>query len=418
MYRCAISVFIGVVVAVAQPGPRPLRGLTPLENAQFQEGARRFNEVVSVTGTEPGATSAGLGPRFNMNSCAGCHAHPTAGGSSPALNPQVAVATRYGATNVAPSFIQPNGPVRVARFVSDGGVHDLFVITGRTDAGGCSIAQPDFDTQLAAGNVIFRIPTPVFGAGLIEAISDSTILANKLANATAKSQLGIAGHENRSANDGTITRFGWKAQNKSLEMFSGEAYNVEQGVTNEIFPTKRDETPGCVPNALPEDQTNFAAATPVAAMSDVAAFSAFMRWLAPPPPNGQPAPGAQRGQQLFAQIGCALCHTPTMQTGNSTSPSLNQKPAPLFSDLLVHHMGAGLADGIQQGTAAGDEFRSAPLWGVGQRLFFMHDGRTSDLRQAILAHASDGSEANAVIAAFSALPAQAQQDILDFLRSL
>ncbi len=97
---------------------------------------------------------------------------------------------------------------------------------------------------------------------------------------------------------------------------------------------------------------------------------------------------------------------------------MNNKPAALYSDLLLHHMGTGLADGIVQGLAQGDDWRSAPLWGLGQRLFFLHDGRTADLGQAIQMHASPQSEANASVAAFNALPAATQQDILNFLRSL
>lgn len=429
---CLIAVVVCSTFAFSQTDPgvrggtptagRPLRGLTPAELAAFQEGARRFNEISSVSGTEPGAAGVGLGPRFNMNSCAGCHAQPSAGGSSPNINPQVAVATQYGATNIVPSFIQINGPARVARFVknadgtADGGVHDLFVITGRADARACDIAQPDFDTALAEANAVFRIPTPVYGAGLMEAISDAAILANKLANADGKVRFGIAGRENRDAGDGMITRFGWKAQTKSLTVFGGEAYNVEQGVTNDIAPNKLDGTAGCVFNPLPEDVTNFAAATPAAGMSDVTGFAQFMRWLAPPDP--QPSQSANRGGNVFAQVGCALCHSPVLQTARNTSPSLNQRPVPLFSDLLLHHMGAGLADGVTQGLAAGDEFRSAPLWGLGQRIYLLHDGRATDLVQAIAAHASEGSEANAVVAAFNNLPPQARQDLLNFLRSL
>jgi CxxC motif-containing protein (DUF1111 family) len=414
-----------VGLALAQPpqgppnggGPRPLQGLTPSELASFQEGLRRFNEIDSVTGTQPGATGSGLGPRFNLNSCTGCHAQPTVGGSSPAVNPQVAMATTYGATNAVPSFIHTNGPVRVVRFVSDGGVHDLFTIAGRHDSVGCAITQPNFEQELAQGNAIFRIPTPVYGTGLMEAITDSTILANKAANAAAKTAMGIAGHENRNGNDGTITRFGWKAQNKSLLLFSGEAYNVEMGVTNEIFGTERDETAGCTFNATPEDRTNFAATTPVLAMSDILGFASFMRWLAPLQPQ-PPTASTQRGQQVFAQIGCALCHTPSLATGTSTSPSLNLKPVNLYSDLLVHHMGSGLADGIAQGAAAGDEFRTAPLWGLGARLYYLHDGRETDMTQTIQAHQSSGSEANCSVAAFNALPPGAKTDLLNFLKSL
>src|ERR1700739_3821060 len=150
-----------------------LAGLTRAELAFFNAGLGAFNEVDSVSGTIPN-TGAGLGPRFNLDSCAGCHAQPAVGGTSPFTNPQVAVATKQGAANTVPFFVTLNGPVREARFVRnadgtpDGGVHDLFTITGRSDAPGCTIAQPDFNAAAARNNLIFRIPTPVFGAGLIE----------------------------------------------------------------------------------------------------------------------------------------------------------------------------------------------------------------------------------------------------------
>src|SRR5262249_36096650 len=156
-----------------------------------------------------------------------------------------------------------HGPVREVRFIAkpdgsaDGSVHALFTITGRRDAHGCHIDQPDFAREAANGNLAFRIPTPVFGDGLIENIPDAAILANKAANSNLKSQFGIGGHENRSGADNTITKFGWKAQNPSLAVFSGEAYNVEMGVTNELFPTERDQTPKCQFNPTPEDHPDF-----------------------------------------------------------------------------------------------------------------------------------------------------------------
>jgi CxxC motif-containing protein (DUF1111 family) len=119
-----------------------------------------------------------------------------------------------------------------------------------------------------------------------------------------------------------------------------------------------------------------------------------------------------------------MCHTPSLQTGQNKIPALNQQTVALYSDLAVHGMGPGLADNIQQGAAAGDEFRTAPLWGLGQRIFFLHDGRTADLIQAIRAHSSDGngqfpaSEANAVIRRFIQLSNSDTQDLLNFLRSL
>ena len=411
MFRTALAVWAACALTMfAQSDPgvrsgppsagRPLQGLTPQENASFREGARRFQQADSVTGSQPGATSAGLGPRFNLNSCAGCHAQPAPGGTAPAINPQVAMATDFGAHNTIPAFIQLSGPIRAARFVknpdgtADGGVHDLFVISGRSDAGNCAIAQPDFAAAAAQNNLALRIPTPVFGLGLVESIPDGEILQNMAANAEAKAVLGITGHENRSSNDGTITRFGWKAQNKSLELFAGEAYNVEIGVTNRLFPSEREVDPACQLNPTPEDQPNLTASTPVAGLSDVQAFAEFMRWLAPPAPP-QIDPSAQRGQQLFAQVGCALCHTPVMNTANSTSAALTNRPVPLLFRPTGPPHGRGPGRRNRARHSAGDEFRTAPLWGLGQRIFFLHDGRTTDLLQAIQAHSSAGSEANA-----------------------
>ena len=123
-------------------------------------------------------------------------------------------------------------------------------------------------------------------------------------------------------------------------------------------------------------------------------------------------------------MGCALCHTPSLRTGASAKRALRNKPVSLYSDLIVHRMGPGLADQLPVGTAGPDEFRSAPLWGVGQRIFLMHDGRTRDLLEAIRAHESDGdarfppSEANAVVDAFNALTEAQKQSVLDFLRAL
>jgi CxxC motif-containing protein (DUF1111 family) len=381
----------------------PLSNLTAAELQSFNAGKAAFSEV--------DGTAEGLGPRFNLDSCGGCHIQPALGGSSPALNPQIAMASKNGATNSIPSFLKADGPIREARFkvvngVRDGGVQALFTVAGRTDAPGCSIQQPNFAAAVSANNVSFRIPTPVFGAGLIEAIPDAAILANKANDQRRKQLLGISGHENRSGNDGTITRFGWKAQNKSLTIFAGEAYNVEQGVTNILFPNEREDGPNCAYGGTHEDDDG-----------DVVMFGAFSRLLAPPTPAAATT-STSRGSDTFNLIGCASCHTPSLRTGKSSSAALSNQQVNLYSDLLVHNMGTGLADDIAQGAAAGNEFRTAPLWGLGQRIFFLHDGRTKDLVQAIQEHSSSGSEATSVITVFNALPASSKQDILNFLRSL
>jgi CxxC motif-containing protein (DUF1111 family) len=387
------------------------------------------------------------------------------GGSSPAPfspqvpqpNPQVALATLDGATNTVPPFITVNGPIREARFIVqdptnftsalDGGVHGIYTIQGRSDASGCTLAQPNFAFHLSNNNVSFRIPTPTFGLGLVEGTPDSVLQANLAANASAKSALGIAGRLNTSGNDGSVTRFGWKAQNKSLQIFAGEAYNVEQGVSNEIFPNERSAVSGCVYNATPEDHTGIGAGG-ATTNSDVLNFAAFMRLSAPPAPATSTA-SQLNGQALFSSIGCAACHTASLTTGASQFTGMGNTTYHPYSDFALHHMGADLADGVMQGGAGPDEFRTAPLWGVGQRLFFLHDGRTSDLLTAILDHSDEGgqctsianlvtfrsdtngrtflangssqfcgSEANAVTANFRALSKSQQQDVLNFLRSL
>ena len=400
----------------------PIYGLTSDEETFFNDGKADFVEEENV--------SEGVGPRFNFISCDGCHSQPATGGTSPVPNPQVALAAEFG--NAVPFFIDENGPIREARFKfnpdgsRDGGVHNLFVVHNDD----CKIAQPDFLAEFKRNNLIFRIPTPLFGAGLIEQISDRAILANLGLNTSQKSALGIAGRPNwisgktnNNGNDGTISRFGWKAQNKSLLLFSGEAYNVEMGITNELFQTERDETPECQFATTPNDVTEPGKKE----ISAIEKFSFFMRFLAPPTPSAATPGGPvsiNNGRKLFTTVGCAYCHTPVLKTGNSTVVALDNKDVNLFSDLALHQMGPALADDILQGEARGDEFRTAPLWGLGQRIFFLHDGRTDDLVTAIRAHKSYGnsrfgsSEANKVTDNYNALRESDKQHLLNFLRSL
>jgi CxxC motif-containing protein (DUF1111 family) len=433
------------------PGPRPgpaaagnfYLPLSTNEQTFFNQAEQRFMETDSVSGSIAGELGRGLGPTFNGNSCAQCHAQPAIGGSSPGLtspqnpvaNPQVALAALDGALNAVPSFITANGPVREARFVKnsngtlDGGVHDLYTVAGRSDALGCSLAQPDFDSALSADNVIFRIPTPTFGLGLVEATPDSALQDNLAATQSARAALKIFGNFNTSGNDGTITRFGWKAQNKSLLVFAGEAYNVEQGVSNENFPNERSAVSGCVFNTSPEDSTPLVNGNPSSPnfgmligttsemSSDLLNFAAFMRMSAPPTP-APPTASTQRGAATFNSLGCSLCHSPSLTTGPSPITGMSNVTYNPYSDFALHNMGTGLADGIRQGASGPNQFRTAPLWGLGQRLFFLHDGRTSDLLQAIAAHSSTGSEATLVIRKYNNLKPSQVQDLLNFLRSL
>jgi CxxC motif-containing protein (DUF1111 family) len=428
--------------------PLPLQSvLTPATgdpaNARdfFNDGLTRFQEEETITGN-------GLGPRFNFNECAGCHSQPTIGGTGAASNPQFTAISKgiASAQDTMPSFITAKGPTREARFpfffnsngtvntsAPNGGVETIFTVSNLPGASGCNLAQPPFNTAANANNIVFRIPTPVFGAGLIENLDDSTLYAVQLAN--QGNGMGISGTFNHNGNDGTIARFGWKAQNKSLLLFSGEAYNVEMGIANELFtqdrplPEEEQTHPGgLVASCLnlekvgyPEDITNFGAAGS-GVLSDVEGFAQFMRLLAPPIPSTTTPGGAtsiSNGKALFSSIGCSLCHTPSMQTQAShITSSLGHATVSAYTDLEIHHMGTGLADNISQGSAGGDQFRTAPLWGLGQRIFFLHDGRTTNVLTAISAHSSNGSEANTIISHFNSLTAGQKQDLVNFLRSL
>jgi CxxC motif-containing protein (DUF1111 family) len=419
----------------------PFADLTAAELAMFNQGRADFNEAEEV--------DEGLGPRMNLDGCGGCHINPDVGGTSPRINPQVAFATKDGGVNQLPAFAifakvdpfgtqynKPVGPIREVRFKfnsngsRDGGVHNTATITGRVGADGCFLQVDDINGEFSRGNAIFRIPTPVFGAGLIEQFLDSALIANLAKDSFTKSNLGISGRLNRNGNDGTVTRFGWKAQNKSLQIFSGEAYNVEMGITNESFQQERDETAACQKATVPNDVT-----TNTATLNAVDNFANFQRFLAPPIPvtsyfskvlgKTVTSTSINNGKAKFSSVGCAQCHTPSLKTPTYTTvAALANKTANLFSDVALHQMGPGLADDILQGLARGDEFRTAPLWGLGKRIFFLHDGRTDDLVDAIQAHKSFGnskfgsSEANRVIDNFNDLGDDSKQDLLNFLRSL
>ncbi len=460
-----LSLLSTAVEAQKDPGPRrgapgaggPYSTLSKTELDFFHQAFLRFARTVSVSGTiEKGR---GLGPTFNGNDCAMCHSQPTVGGSSTGLtspdephpNPQVALATQHGATNSLPPFVTQKGPIFAARFLRqpdgspDGQVHGIYTIAGRSDAKGCDLKQPDFAKQVADHNLALRIPTPLYGLGLVESTPDAALRENLESTSGARSKLGIGGTFNISPDDGSITRFGWKAQAKSLLLFAAEAANVEEGITNELFPNERDATPDCLFNPTPEDSSNLqnpnskgssfqtVAGTVSEMSSDIINFAEFIRLLAPAKPAEANA-SIKNGGTLFNQIGCGLCHSQSLKTGASVYASLSEVTYHPYSDFALHHMGPGLADGISQARAGPDQFRTAPLWGIGKRLFFLHDGRTSDTLRAIEEHASGAgcqqkendrpleqscaSEADAVIKNFRALTPSQIQDILNFLRSL
>jgi CxxC motif-containing protein (DUF1111 family) len=235
----------------------------------------------------------------------------------------------------------------------------------------------------------------------MEAIPESTILENEQRN---------GGRANLVSNPDTgrdeLGRFGWKAQVATLHQFAGDAYLNELGVTNPSFPHENRPQgqpiqQGCGTHSDLEDDG-----------SGVTAFTNFMRFLAPVPQR-PPTPQVQRGQQVFSRIGCASCHVPMMMTGPNSVAALSNKAVNLFSDLLLHDIGTG--DGIEQGGAKGNDFRTAPLWGLSRRDRFMHDASSNKYEDAILRH---GVEAKSARDGFVGLPQSDYGALLAFLDSL
>ena len=359
----------------------PLRDLTSGELAAWQAGQQTFSELE--------APAEGLGPVFNARTCGACHRAGALGGAS--VDNTISRVTRIGGfVNGAYSDLQlVGGPVIEVRSLRE--VDQTYPFPGEHVPVGAFVSR--------------RMTTPTFGDGLIEAIPWTTL--------RDRSQMtfpdGIHGVANWVINPETnswqIGRFGWKAQVPTLHTFAGDAYLNEVGITSKFFPKDNAPQGNTDPSGAdkvtdPEDGTN-----------DVGKVANFMRFTAPPPPVPLDTL-AVAGQQLFANMNCAVCHVPAMQTGTSFSASLTNKTVRLYSDLLVHHMGAALSDGVRQGSAMGDQWRTAPLWGLRFRTFFLHDGRATTANDAILMH---GGEAQAARDRYANLSTADKSAVLDFL---
>jgi CxxC motif-containing protein (DUF1111 family) len=370
---------------MAQVAPQfgdPLPGLADADLAAFAFGKQKFAAVQTP--------ETGLGPVFNDRSCVACHSNPAPGGSGASLENRVTRFARQVEGQPFNPLLHLGGP-NLQKF-SVGG-----------ELPGCSLAP---EVVPAEANLIgLRQPPQLFGLGLIETIPDSEILAR--ADPTDENSDGIAGRANVS--NGVIGRFGWKAAVPSILDFVGLAMVNELGITNyllrnEMSPQGQPISAGCDIAADPED----------ANVSRIGPLMFFATYLAPPP-RGPITDAGLRGEAVFTQTGCALCHTPSMKTGPNAIEAMNEKEVPLYSDLLTHYMGGALDDHIIEGAAGGGRWRTAPLWGLRARSFFLHDARATDLVTAIRLHGGEASQART---RFFNLPAIQRADLLAFLRSL
>jgi CxxC motif-containing protein (DUF1111 family) len=359
----------------------PLPNLTVAQLADFRDGLEDF--------LDEDTAASGLGPGFNNVSCVACHSAPTPGGASTILE------TRFGR-------------------LTNGHFDPL------AESGGSLLQQSAIDPLVQevvppqANVVAKRLTTPLFGAGLIEAIPDVAIIRN----ATSAQPDGISGRlsivQDLATGHTRIGRFGWKAQHASLLSFAADAYLNEVGITSRLLPGENAPNGNAALLAQydlvadPED-----AVDPATGKADIDHFADFMRLLAPPPQRALTS-SAKAGNDVFAQIGCTGCHQPSMSTGPNSIRALDRVPVPLFSDLLLHDMGS-LGDGIAQGTARPTEMRTAPLWGLRARSAFLHDGRAATVDAAIRLH--DGEAARARDR-FTRLGPTQQRQLLEFLASI
>ena len=364
----------------------PLPGMTPAQTATFIEGDEAFEQAF--------VPETGLGPLFNNVSCEGCHPED-------------------GRGTEADAFFRFS--------LGDDLLRDL---------GGPQLqdrAIPGVSPEVLPFGVdkSRRMPPPVFGMGLIEAIPEATILGR--ADPNDEDGDGISGRPNLvspadfvpagevGAGEGLqLGRFSRKANVSSLVQQVAEAYHQDMGITSDFLPFENPHPQGGGP-------IRDSAPDPEISSNTVMAAVFYVRMLAPPR-QIEPTGAAAEGRTLFENLGCGACHVPVMKTGPSALAGLNEVDVALYSDLLLHDMGPELADGRPDGQATGTEWRTAPLWGLrvqsdftGGETFYMHDGRTTSLHEAILLH---GGEAEASKNQYGRLRAESQAALQAFLLTL
>ena len=382
----AMTAFAAAAAAGQHPvGPGdPLPGITPAEFEAFRLGLEDFLEVETA--------EEGLGPAYNATSCAACHSVPAIGGIAP-------VATVRAGIRAADGSFRDLDPAR-------GSLFQLFSIPTH----GCQSAIP------AEANVIARrVPIPLFGAGLVEAIPDADILGREDPHDVDGD--GVSGRAalvtDRATGELRVGRFGWKAQIATLLEFGGDAYRNEMGITNDLFPAEltfnltERQLRLCDPLPEPEDVPE-----PGTGRRGIDNFESFMRLLAPPP-RGDVTGRVARGRQVFESLGCAACHVPALATGPSLNPVFDRRPVPLFSDLLLHDVGTG--DGIAQAAALPNEIRTPALWGLRHRRPLLHDGSAATILEAVVRHAGEAQAARDGLVGLSAADLAA---LMAFLESL
>jgi len=365
----------------AEPG-QPLPGLTPEQLARFENGKRAFSRVYTP--------EEGLGPLYTENSCNACHHEPETGGGGGEPDTH------------ASRFIEPDS---CDPMVEEGG----FVRKGATPLMR-PFAADRFEPPAMANGVEMFFAPPLYGHGLIEAIPEETIIA--LADPDDANGDGISGRVSR-LTDGRLGRFRRKADRAALHDLAEAGVRFAIGLTTPDHPEELSYRGAPIPPGVDP------AADPEIDSAEVDAITDFVRFLAPPNRAAIADPDrraeVREGERTFDKIGCTACHVRTLPTGPNAVSALDRKLVPLYSDLLLHDMGPGLA-GVCGPTATPSELRTEILWGLRfRREGYMHNGRARSLEEAIALHDGEGRESRV---AFRRLNPRHREMLITFLQSL
>ena len=380
----------GLTVIGEDRSDLPIEGVNAEWSARFGEGDAAFDA--------PFRESQGLGPLYIRQSCVSCH---QGDGRGPGMVRKMVLLDMDGAVALDQSALAYGHTVRP-----------------QLAAGATLPIEPPTDSAVL---VTRRLGPAVFGRGYLEAIADAEIERVEAAQAAADD--GVSGrihrvrwqseeapgqpfHSHRPGDDGLIGRFGLKARIATIDDFVADAYQGDMGITTPLRPTELPNPDGLSDDGWPGVDLD---ADTVEAVADYVRLLAIPRRAAPSP----------EGVALFESTGCATCHVPTLRTSDDYPiPELRGIDAPVYTDLLLHDMGDGLADGVTDGDAGPREWRTAPLLGLRHLHVYLHDGRAETVEEAVLMHTGEGSEANASIDRFEALAPDARRALLELVSSL
>jgi CxxC motif-containing protein (DUF1111 family) len=416
----------GGALTIADSGARalmqPAPGLPAVDQTAFLTGQTVF-EVDWLAAPHPQDVRDGLGPLYHASACAGCHFQNGRGAPSPADGPvPPALLMRLGVPDGAggwapdpvyggqlqPRAIPGHAPEALVRVAWSLAPMD----------GGEPLLWPTYTIERlgygphAEGLVLGpRMAQALIGLGLLEAVPEQAIRA--LADPDDLDGDGVSGRVN--SVDGRLGRFGWKANQHSLLTQNAAALLGDMGLTSPLHPA-----PPCsaAQTACAEAATG---GEPEIDAARLDALTRYTRLLAVPARRDHDAPDVLAGKRLFHEAGCAACHVPSLRTGLADDPALADQRIWPYTDMLLHDMGEGLADGLPDHDASGSEWRTPPLWGIGLTATvsghsrFLHDGRARSLWEAIRWH--DG-EARGARRAAEALTAEQRALLLRFLESL